>query len=249
MTPFIKIKDLTYQRQDNIIIDQCNLRLDEKKMYAVIGPSGVGKTTLLHLLAGFIQPNSGELTIGGESVRKGRDKTSFLFQDLGLFPWQTTYEAVKMPLTISRKYSQQDIATKVDDMLRSLDMLEYKNKYPRQLSGGQKQRVALARTLIVQPDLLLMDEPTSALDAMTKEAIQQLFLTFHQQYDMTCVFVTHDIEEAVFLGDDIIILNKAGNHQVISNKVAGKLLSRDTQAFYDQCLHIRQQLKLEEVKR
>ncbi len=244
MKPFITLDNVTYQVGGHVIFDQLNMTLDEGKVYAVIGPSGVGKTTLLHLLAGFIKPAKGHVTIAGDAIRDVREKTSFLFQDLGLFPWQTAAEAVAMPLKMAKDRSKTDINETVDHLLSSLNILNCKNNYPHQLSGGQKQRVALARTLITQPDLLLMDEPTSALDAMTKETIQQLFLDLQSERLMTSIFVTHDIEEAVFLGDDIIILHPQGHCQCLKNKEKQESLSRETKAFYDQCFYVREQLKL-----
>ncbi len=244
MQPFITLDNVTYQVGGHVIFDQLNLTLDEGKVYAVIGPSGVGKTTLLHLLAGFIKPGQGHVTVAGEVMSDVREKTSFLFQDLGLFPWQTAAEAVAMPLEISKNRSKKDIEETVDALLVSLNILSCKHQYPHQLSGGQKQRIALARTLVLQPDVLLMDEPTSALDAMTKETIQQLFLDLQSERLMTSIFVTHDIEEAVFLGDEIIILHSEGHYQSLKNKKHQEALSRDTKAFYDQCFYVREQLKL-----
>lgn len=243
MKPFITLKDVVYEVEGQVIFDKLNLSLAKGKVYAVIGPSSVGKTTLLHLLAGFIKPSSGQITVSGDAVCDVREKTSFLFQDLGLFPWQTTAEAVAMPLQISKDKSKQDIEELVDSLLSSLNILSCKNQYPHQLSGGQKQRVALARTLITQPDLLLMDEPTSALDAMTKETIQQLFLDLQSEQLMTSIFVTHDIEEAVFLGDEILLLHPNGHYQWIKNNDQQRL-SRETKAFYEQCFYVRKHLKL-----
>ncbi|GEM02351.1 NitT/TauT family transport system ATP-binding protein [Halolactibacillus halophilus] len=244
MKPFITLKDVVYEVGGQVVFDKLNLSLDKGKVYAVIGPSGVGKTTLLYLLAGFIKPSSGQITIAGDAVYDVREQTSFLFQDLGLFPWQTATEAVKMPLEISKDRRKHENESIVNQLLGSLNILSYKDQYPHQLSGGQKQRVALARTLVTQPDLLLMDEPTSALDAMTKETIQQLFLDLQSDRFMTSVFVTHDIEEAVFLGDEILLLHPNGHYQWLKNKDQSEGLSRETKAFYDQCFYVRKQLEL-----
>ena len=209
----------------------------------MIGKSGIGKSTLLNLIAGFLKPEQGQVTIDGKAVTEPRKQTAFLFQELGLFPWQTVWDAVSMPLQIRGEKS--DIRAKVLSILTELHIEQHKSTYPDQLSGGERQRVALARTLISNPDLLLMDEPTSALDAMTKEELQSLILRQTQLRGATLLFVTHDIEEAVLLGQAILVLKEDGTLLQLENPCFGMQNPRETLAFYDQTIQVRQLLKVE----
>lgn len=224
------------------MIKDVSIGLLKGRTYALIGTSGVGKTTLLNLIAGFLTPDRGVLTIDGSAVTGPRTETAFLFQELGLFPWQTVFDAVAMPLRVHGK-------TKIIDdlvwpLLTELHIRQHANKYPHQLSGGEKQRVALARTLVGDPDLLLMDEPTSALDAMTKETLQNLILRQTQKRGATLLFVTHDIEEAVLLGQTILLLNEDGTLSSLDNPCFAMQNPREQLAFYDECIKIRKLLRV-----
>ena len=224
------------------MIKDVSIGLQRGRTYALIGTSGVGKTTLLSLIAGFIKPDRGALTIAGKPVAGPRKETAFLFQELGLFPWQTVFEAVSMPLRVRGN------AKRIDDLvwplLTELHIEQHANTYPHQLSGGEKQRVALARTLVGDPDLLLMDEPTSALDAMTKEALQTLILRQTQKRGATLLFVTHDIEEAVLLGQTILLLNEDGTLSSLDNPCFAMQHPREQLAFYNECIKIRKLLRV-----
>ena len=168
---FIKLDGVCFAYGKQTVLSDISLTLQRGCTYALIGKSGVGKSTLLNLIAGFSRPDRGAVTIDGAPLQGPRKQTSFLFQELGLFPWQTVKDAVAMPLKIAGR-TNDDSA--VLSLLEELHLTHHQNKYPHELSGGERQRVALARTLINTPDLLLMDEPTSALDAMTKEELQAL---------------------------------------------------------------------------
>jgi NitT/TauT family transport system ATP-binding protein len=211
--------------------------------YALVGKSGTGKSTLLNIIAGFLAPGSGTITIGGNTVTGQRAKTAFLFQELVLFPWQTVKEAVAMPLKLSGE--KESIDSAVSELLTELHIGHHKDKYPHELSGGEKQRVALARTLINEPDLLLMDEPTSALDAMTKETLQGIILRQQQKSGATLILVTHDIEEAVMLGQYILILNEDGTLSMLDNPFFAIKNPREKLEFYDECIKIRKLMKLQ----
>ena len=243
MQGFIIIDNLSFSFGEQVILKEVNLVLEKGSSYALIGKSGLGKSTLLNLIAGFLKPDSGNIKINGKVIQEPRKETSFLFQELGLFPWQTVEEAVAMPLNL--KGEKKDINEKVNNILSEMKLGNHKDKYPSELSGGEKQRVALARTLINEPDLLLMDEPTSALDAMTKEEIQEMIFRQQQKGKLTLLFVTHDIEEAVILGKYILIMNQDGCLSKIDNPYYSISNPREQIGFYDECIKLRKILKRE----
>lgn len=239
----IKLDHVCFSFGDAVVIRDISVTLQQGRTYALIGKSGIGKSTLLNLIAGFLKPDRGIISINGITVAGPRMETSFLFQELGLFPWQTVFQAVAMPLKV--RPVRNDIESQVMSLLAELHLEQHAKKYPHQLSGGEKQRVALARTLISDPDLLLMDEPTSALDAMTKEELQGLILRQCQSRGATLLFVTHDIEEAVLLGQTILLLNEDGTLSVQENPCFAMQNPREELAFYHECIKIRQLLRLE----
>ena len=241
----IDINQMSFSFDDSIILNNISLVLEQGHSYAVIGKSGTGKSTLLNLLAGFLKPDSGKISINGDALNRPRQDTAFLFQDLGLFQWQTTREAVAMPLKIKGlKYGLQK---EVLSLLKELKLEKHLDKYPSALSGGEKQRVALARTLVGRPNLLLIDEPTSALDAMTKEGFQQLLLSWQQKHKATLLFVTHDIEEAVMLGKHILLLGEDGKISKRENLYYLVENPREQIGFYDECIRIRKMLNMEKL--
>ena len=239
----IQLDHVSFSFGETVVIRDISIALQRGGAYALIGKSGIGKSTLLNLIAGFLKPDSGHVLIDGKQVTKPREQTAFLFQELGLFPWQTVFQAVAMPLKIHGNTS--DIPARVLSLLAELHLDQHKDKYPHQLSGGERQRVALARTLIGNPDLLLMDEPTSALDAMTKEELQSLILRQTQARNTTLLFVTHDIEEAVLLGQTILILGEDGTLSRLENPCFGIQNPRESLAFYDETIQIRTLLRVE----
>ena len=239
----IQLDHISFSFGETVVIRDISVALQRGGAYALIGKSGIGKSTLLNLIAGFLKPDSGHVLIDGKQVTKPREQTAFLFQELGLFPWQTVFQAVAMPLKIHGNTS--DIPARVLSLLAELHLDQHKDKYPHQLSGGERQRVALARTLVGNPDLLLMDEPTSALDAMTKEELQSLILRQTQARNTTLLFVTHDIEEAVLLGQTILILGEDGTLSRLENPCFGIQNPRESLAFYDETIQIRTLLRVE----
>jgi ABC-type nitrate/sulfonate/bicarbonate transport system ATPase subunit len=243
MENFITIDNLSFSFREQVILRDVNLVLDRGSSYALIGKSGSGKSTLLNLIAGFLRTDSGSIKINGKVIQEPRRETSFLFQELGLFPWQTVAEAVAMPLKL--KGGNKDINEKVNNILSEMRLENHKDKYPSELSGGERQRVALARTLIGEPDLLLMDEPTSALDAMTKEEIQEIILREQEKEKATLLFVTHDIEEAMILGKYILIMNQDGSLSKVDNPYYSISNPREQIGFYDECIKLRKLLKRE----
>ncbi|MBM4460019.1 MAG: ATP-binding cassette domain-containing protein [Chloroflexi bacterium] len=226
--------------------------------WAVIGPSGCGKSTLLYLIAGLRQPGSGRVLVDGQPLPRPRASTGLILQDYGLLPWATVWENVALvmrlgrfyrhkpdPAQAPRPYPRSDIQPgQVAAWLQRLGIADLRDKYPGQISGGQRQRTAIARSLLQQPNLLLMDEPFSSLDALTREDLQRLTLELRQETSLTTVVVTHNIEEAVFLGERILVLGRAPNTQprVVGNPSAGGLDYRDHAAYREKCAELRQAL-------
>lgn len=245
MKEFIKMEQVSFSYGQKKILQEVNLVLEKESSYALIGKSGSGKSTLLNLIAGFLKADSGSICINEKLVKEPRKETAFLFQELGLFPWQTVYEAVAMPLKLRGVNIRN--SNEVMELLHDMGLQDYINKYPNELSGGERQRVALARTLISKPDLLLMDEPTSALDAMTKEELQELIVKEQQKRKTTLVFVTHDIEEGMMLGNYILIMNKEGSVSSIENPYYGLKNGREQIGFYEQCIKLRKLLNMEKA--
>ncbi|ODA42876.1 ABC transporter ATP-binding protein [Desulfosporosinus sp. BG] len=227
------------------VYDDFSLKVEPGESVVLIGPSGCGKSTLLYLLAGLLQPTGGEIRIWGEQVVGARQKTAFILQEYGLFPWLNVEQNVCLGLRVrhipKRKYQRA-----VEEMINKMGLWEVKHHFPSQLSGGQRQRVALARALTLQPDLLLMDEPLSALDALTRERLQKLLLEIWQEQKLTTVLVTHSIEEAVFLGSRILVLADGRPTQVmgeILNPLVGQSGYRQTSEFFQKTSYVRSLLE------
>ena len=234
----IEIDNLSIYYGQEEALKNIDLKIEKGSTCAIIGPSGCGKTTLLYSLAGLIEPDRGQVSILGEKLEGIRQETGVILQDYGLLPWKTVWENVALGLQI-RDTAQELITKRVSDILTVLRIEEFKDKYPAELSGGQRQRVAIGRTLATQPDLLLMDEPSSSLDAITKEHIQNLVLRIYKENPMTIVLVTHNIEEAVFLGQKIVIMEKSKIRHILDNPYFGDDKLREKMDFYKKCLEIR----------
>jgi NitT/TauT family transport system ATP-binding protein len=176
----------------------------------VVGPSGAGKTTLLRTLAGLAQPTSGEALFEGTPLRSVPPGIGVVFQDYGrsLYPWLTVARNVDLPLRV-RGVQRTERARRVAEVLASVGLPDAGRSYPWQLSGGMQQRVAIARSLAYRPDLLLMDEPFASVDAQTRFELEDLILRVRQEFGVTVVFVTHDIDEAVYLADRVIAISKS----------------------------------------
>jgi NitT/TauT family transport system ATP-binding protein len=192
-------------------------------------------------MAGLIAPSSGKVLINGEELRSPRKETGVILQNGGLLPWKTAWDNVALGLK-ARGIDKTTISRKVTSILEELGILEHRDKYPNQLSGGQRQRVAIARTLVLEPDLLLMDEASSALDAINREHIQNLILKLYMKNPTTMVMVTHSIEEAVFLGQTIVIMERAAIKHMIENPYFGDEDIRSKPEYYNICLEVRKWL-------
>jgi len=238
----IQVKDITYRYNTEPALDKLSLHVNKGESCAILGPSGCGKTTLLHSLAYLIEPEDGVILIQDKPLKDLRFSTGLVIQEDSLLPWKTVYDNIALGLK-ARKFSKQAIYSKVMAVLQEMELTSHINKYPTQLSGGQRQRVSIARTLVIDPDILLMDEPTSSLDAMTKETLQDMILSLQKESPRTMVFVTHSIEEAVFLGNKVMIMNNGKIQDTYNNSVFGTPNARSTTFFYNMVLKIRKSLQ------
>ena len=179
-------------------LDDVNLDIYENEFVCVIGSSGCGKSTLLNIIAGLDTPNSGKVEIDENIISGTGMDRGVVFQQYALFPWLTVAKNVAFGLEIQKK-SKKEINDIVEHYLNAVGLINFKNSYPKELSGGMKQRVAIARAYAVNPNILLMDEPFGALDAQTRTQLQTELLNTWDKEKKTCFFITHDVEEAVFL--------------------------------------------------
>ena len=216
MGNIINIKNINVSYGKNHVLKNVSIDIKEKDFFTFLGPSGCGKTTLLRLIAGFEQSQSGELFIDGKEVSKlnpwERD-VGLVFQNYALWPHMTVFKNISFGLE-EKKVPKNEINDRVDEVLELVGMQELKHRYPYQLSGGQQQRVALARTIVVRPKVLLLDEPLSNLDAKLRNQMRIELLELHNKLQITTIFVTHDQEEANSISDNIAIFNEGIIQQV-----------------------------------
>lgn len=218
---FLTISNLSheYGRNGNSyqILQNVNCRFDKGKIHIILGPSGCGKTTLLNIIAGLIKPIEGEVLLEGSLITSPTSKIGVVFQDLRLFPWLKTKDNVAFGLKIKK---ESNIEKKVNKYLKLVGLAKYQEYYPFELSGGMKQRLTIARSLVLEPKILLLDEPFGSLDVKTRRKMQDFLLKLHQKLSTTILFVTHDVDEAVRLGDKIYIMSgtPAKIVKVITNK-------------------------------
>lgn len=197
-----------YAEDDYTMINNLSFSVNDGEFVSIIGASGCGKSTLFRLINGLEKPQSGEIFINGEPIQKQRNYSSFMPQKDMLFPWRTIEKNVCLPMEIMRvpKIEQQIRCKDVLKQVGLLEPIDYRKKFPKDLSGGMKQRVAFARTLLAGSDMLLLDEPFSALDYLTRVDMQEWLLDQWQDLRKTVIFITHDVEEAVFLSKRIFVI-------------------------------------------
>ena len=207
---------------DNLLIDNVHFAYNESspiftglpiavnpgEFLSIIGPSGCGKTTLLNLLSGFLKPDRGSVLLRGQPIAPEDPHFGYVFQHATLFPWLSTVENVEFGLRMEGKMSASEMREKARTFLQLVGLAGFEDYLPRHLSGGMQQRVSLARALVMEPHLLLMDEPFGALDAITREIMNDELLRLWDELGQTVVFITHDIDEAIYLSDRILVLNR-----------------------------------------
>lgn len=213
---FLEIRDLTLFFDEKQVLEIDEIAIGEGELVTLLGPSGCGKSTLLRCIAGLEKPKTGTVFLDNEAVQDKPTKErniGFVFQNYALFPTMTVFENVTFGLKV-KKLNKEKINQQVFKMLDLVGMTEHAEKNVQQLSGGQKQRVALARSLVMEPKVLLLDEPLSALDARIRKQLQRDIRRIQQELQMTMIFVTHDQEEAMLISDRIFVLNQGKVVQV-----------------------------------
>src|SRR5699024_7617158 len=231
-------------KEEKEILSNINLTLEEGEFHCLLGRSGCGKTTLLKLAAGLLQPTGGKILLEGQDVTEPTDGTAFVFQEQSLLRWKTVLDNVLLPIALQKKVTEASM-DKAYELLALMGIEEYANDFPRHLSGGQQARVAIARALMMNPSLLFMDEPFADLDAITREELQRDLLYLCRQEKMTVLFITHDIAEAVYLADVITIM-EAGEITAsfdCPEAEAGLEDWRYSYEFMEQCRHVQEELE------
>src|SRR5512143_3996273 len=252
----IEFHDVTFAYANaQPVFDRFNWSIGRGEAWAVIGGSGNGKTTLLMMLAGLRVPTSGEIVVEAQVIDRPRPRTGLVLQEYGLLPWATIKQNVSLGLKVRNFYGPDGrhapvehivgpIEPLVERWLRRLGIEAMRDRFPAQCSGGQRQRAAIARTLVLDPDLLLMDEPFAALDAATREDLQNLTSDLQREQNLTLVVVTHNIEDAVFIGQKILVLGQPPHTApaIVENPLAGQRDYRSQLAFIEMCSRVRESI-------
>jgi iron(III) transport system ATP-binding protein len=229
----VSLRGLTKKFAEAAAVDQLHLEIGDGEFVSLLGPSGCGKTTTLRLLAGFLQPDAGEIRVDGNVVSSAallvppeRRNMSMIFQSYAVWPHMTVAQNVAYGLKF-KKLSKQDVDAKVTKLLDVVHLAELKDRYSAELSGGQQQRVALARALVVEPQILLMDEPLSNLDANLREEMRFEIRRLHEEFKITTVYVTHDQAEAMATSDRVAVLDRPAG----PSRTAGEIFDRPKTRF------------------
>lgn len=203
----------TYLSRDGEVraLKDISFQVFEGELISLVGPSGCGKTTLLRIMGGLLEPDKGIVRIDGQVLTQPRQEMGFVFQNPTLMPWRTVLENVILPLEV-RGNNGDEHEGRALELVRLVGLAGFENSYPRELSGGMQQRVAIARALVYEPSILLMDEPFGSLDAITRSQMNLELLRIWQATGKTIVLVTHNIQEAIFLADRVLIMSARPGH-------------------------------------
>lgn len=213
---YLSIKKIKKSFKNNEVLKGIDIEIAKGELICFLGPSGCGKTTLLRIIAGLEEQSQGEIELDGKDITElepAKRNIGIVFQNYALFPNLTIYENVEYGL-VNKKVSKKEREKKVDEILSLVGLSDHKNKYPSELSGGQQQRVALARAIVLKPDILLLDEPLSALDAKVRENLRGEIKKIQRSLNITTIMVTHDQEEALTMGDKIVVFNSGEVMQI-----------------------------------
>lgn len=200
-------KSFSKDGQSQLVLSDFNLAVGAREFVCLLGPSGCGKSTLLRIMAGLDSAESGGVYLDDKLVDEPQPKCAFVFQDYALFPWKTVLENVVYGMDVQGMYDKKTRVEKAKEYLKLMHLEKYENSYIHELSGGMRQRTAIARSLALEPEILFMDEPFGALDNFTRMELQELLLDIYSKNKLSVVFVTHDISEAIYLGDRVVVMN------------------------------------------
>lgn len=244
----LEFRDVTLRYGDDdaglLALDGLSLSIEAGESVAIIGPSGCGKSSTLQMAAGLVRPTAGEVLVDGEVITRPRRKTALILQDFGLLPWKTVLANAELGLKV-RGIAREQREQRAREALRLVGLEDFARAYPGELSGGMQQRLALARSVALDVDLLLMDEPLSALDALLREQMQDSLLELWRAEGYAQLLVTHSIDEAVYLGQRIVVLSARPGHVVgvLDNPAMGQVAYRGSSAYYELCNEIRALLR------
>lgn len=205
----LEFKNVTFQYEDEAynIIDDLSFTANGGEFISLIGVSGCGKSTIFRLTNQLLKPKAGQILVDGVPIEKQKNYAGYMPQKDLLFPWRTIEKNLWLPMEL-RKLSKNEMRRKSQDVLKEVGLLEYKDKYPKDLSGGMRQRISFARTLLTDSELMLLDEPFSALDSLTRMSMQEWLLGQWMHFKKTILFITHDVEEAIFLSQKIFVVTE-----------------------------------------
>lgn len=201
----VKVTNLTKSFGDLLVLDDVSFEVKKGEFLCIVGPTGCGKTTFLNSLTKLYNINSGSITINGEPINLKKHNIAYIFQEYSAMPWLTVEQNIGYGLKI-RHFEKEEIAERVEDVMKIVGLTKYRNYYPRQLSASMLQRVVIARAFAVEPELLLMDEPYGQLDLQLKYHLEDELIKLWQKTGTTVIFITHNIEEAVYLSNRILVL-------------------------------------------
>lgn len=218
---YLQLKNLYKKYQNNTVVNNFNINVEKGELISILGPSGCGKTTTLRMIAGFIVPTSGEIFLSEERITDYPPEihpVSTVFQNYALFPHLTVYENIeyglRYPLKVGKKLDKKEKKERTQKMINLVNLKGLENRRIDQLSGGQQQRVALARSLVLEPKVLLLDEPLSNIDTKLRETVRNEIRKIQKELGITMIFVTHDQEEAMSISDRIIVMNEGNIEQI-----------------------------------
>lgn len=195
------------KKSNNTVLEDISFDVNDGEFVSLLGPSGCGKTTTLNIIAGFLKYEGGKITIDGQEINKPGPDRAFVFQSYALFPWMKVGENITYPMK-KRKISKKDQEAKLKELLEMAHLEDYENYYIHEISGGMKQRVALLRALACDPKILLMDEPLGAVDFQMRQMLQEQLESMLQKSKKTALMVTHDVDEAIYLSDRVIVMSR-----------------------------------------